>query len=463
MKKLGAAILGALVILIVIEGMLRIGGGIHSYSTRRRNLSALDGKNSVIVLCLGDSMTYNQYPRPLEKILNKQTKELGWSFTTIDEGQPGTGSGYVSENLIRFLNKYEPDILLVMTGANDRAGEVIYGGLPLGGGSFLRVLDLIRLLSYNISELLLDRSDISKNSGISTDKTPSSVIRCCGNKTEDYGALIAELSRKRQNKSSKEYIKYLEEKIIDHPKLCELYDAAAEFYRSVARYDDLERVAKKWLSVDSDSSGAYFNLGWVNLMHYGNEEKAEKFFSRAAELNPYDSFSLSSLASTVMRRGDSDVALDLLHRALEIDPHDTQALNLAGHIYEVRRDYDMANKYYTRAYKVNKYLRNIKELSSNLNYVRDEAVRRGIPVVFIQYPMRKLADLESLLKPHPQVYYVDNYKLFKNLVNEKGYGAVFEDRFGGDFGHMTRMGNIVLSENIADTIFNEVYRLNISE
>ena len=55
------------------------------------------------------------------------------------------------------------------------------------------------------------------------------------------------------------------------------------------------------------------------------------------------------------------------------------------------------------------------------------------------------------------IIFVDNEKIFKDVVEKEGYQVYFRDMFGGDFGHCTNKGNKLLAGNIAKTILQEVF------
>lgn len=77
---------------------------------------------------------------------------------------------------------------------------------------------------------------------------------------------------------------------------------------------------------------------------------------------------------------------------------------------------------------------------------------RGIQLVAVQYPMRRLAPLTRLLATANDVVFVDNELVFKRALLGRPYTEIFIDLFAGDFGHVTVEGNRILAENIAEAI-----------
>lgn len=77
------------------------------------------------ILCLGDSFTYGwgaekdlSYPSQLETLL--LVNNPGQKFKIINLGAFGISSSMAANNLAGYLEKYRPDVLIVLVGANDR-------------------------------------------------------------------------------------------------------------------------------------------------------------------------------------------------------------------------------------------------------------------------------------------------------------------------------------------------------
>jgi hypothetical protein len=58
------------------------------------------------------------------------------------------------------------------------------------------------------------------------------------------------------------------------------------------------------------------------------------------------------------------------------------------------------------------------------------------------------------------IVFVDNSSSFREAVKREGVPEYFVDMFGGDFGHCTRKGNMLLATNVANAILGEVLRNN---
>ena len=86
--------------------------------------------------------------------------------------------------------------------------------------------------------------------------------------------------------------------------------------------------------------------------------------------------------------------------------------------------------------------RNYRELARILREV-------GIPLVAVQYPLRRTDGLRKMLEGEPGVVFVDNEVTFKEALRRAPYRDYFVDAFAGDFGHFTPRGAGLLAENIA--------------
>lgn len=121
-------IFGIIAFLVLLEISLRLSGGKYhiirthgEFSLRSRNTQ---NRNSFIILCLGDSYTYGagapfeySYPRQLEKMLNEGRIEKKVNVQNL--GSPGGNSYRILKIFRENINKYNPEIAIIMVGTNN--------------------------------------------------------------------------------------------------------------------------------------------------------------------------------------------------------------------------------------------------------------------------------------------------------------------------------------------------------
>ena len=83
----------------------------------------------------------------------------------------------------------------------------------------------------------------------------------------------------------------------------------------------------------------------------------------------------------------------------------------------------------------------------NPNDIVDLTTERGINFIFVQYALKKTDVLRNVIER--DLFYIDNYEIFMNLLKRYKYDDLFTDNFATDFGHATPLGNRVIVDNVA--------------
>lgn len=91
----------------------------------------------------------------------------------------------------------------------------------------------------------------------------------------------------------------------------------------------------------------------------------------------------------------------------------------------------------------------------NFNKMKEILDKKGIKLVVMQYPLRKVAPLKDMFLSEKYIIIIDNEKVFESAISQYGYERLFIDRFAGDFGHCTKEGNNLIAENIANSIVKD--------
>ena len=120
-KKLVAA--GLLCGLIASEISLRLGGWIYIHWRMDKPPAPLAGATRI--LCEGDSFTFGigapkgfSYPEQLQRMFDDR---LPGGVIVINAGRPGQNSSMILKELPAHIRRYQPNIVIMMAGANDNS------------------------------------------------------------------------------------------------------------------------------------------------------------------------------------------------------------------------------------------------------------------------------------------------------------------------------------------------------
>jgi lysophospholipase L1-like esterase len=134
--KLLAFLLGLLVCLLLLELGLNLLGLAFLSSQEALNKASLQRNGSYRILCLGDSTTAvggsDSWPGQLGILLNQDaadSKEKGYSV--INKGVVLADSSLLLSNLEKELARYDPDLVILMTGLNDARKNSSGGVYPI--------------------------------------------------------------------------------------------------------------------------------------------------------------------------------------------------------------------------------------------------------------------------------------------------------------------------------------------
>ena len=147
LKKILLIIIGIFLSLIILEIGLQTVSYTNILIKNYKINKQLKDKNTITILCIGESTTDNQWPPILQKILDKKSKNK--KFTVIDEGHEASRTNYLMQEVInKKLQLYNPDIIISMMGINDE--DKIVKQLKKFK---LKTISLIYLIIENIKEL----------------------------------------------------------------------------------------------------------------------------------------------------------------------------------------------------------------------------------------------------------------------------------------------------------------------
>jgi len=155
-KKIALIIFGLFLSVLFIEAGLRLGGLVLSSWQEHRNIRAVIQKGIYRIMCLGESTTAGRYPSFLENILNQ--RNIGVRFSVINKGSPAINTGAILSELNDNLDKYKPDMVIVMMGINDFWPYIPREALRDSGAPSsirsLKIYKLMKIMWFSVSARL---------------------------------------------------------------------------------------------------------------------------------------------------------------------------------------------------------------------------------------------------------------------------------------------------------------------
>lgn len=165
-RLLGRALLagfGMLLGLVFLEALLQLAAPLLRPSARQLDAAAARAGGTLRILCVGDSHTYGIWVDPQDTYPARLRRHLArWPepVVVLNAGVPGMNSSQVAQVLPEMLERFAPDVLLVMVGVADfwnldslEVGEYSGWRWVLAGGGLWdrsRVVKLARLLRFNL-------------------------------------------------------------------------------------------------------------------------------------------------------------------------------------------------------------------------------------------------------------------------------------------------------------------------
>ena len=429
-QKILVFLCGLLLPVLLLEVLLRLSGfALLSYREYSNRLK-LEAKGSCVVLCLGESTTYGQYPEPLEKLLNE--KSGGISFKVIDEGVPGTNTTTIISRLESNIKKYNPDIIVAMMGEND--GEKYS---PYPEDSFFKrfkTYRLINLIAGHVSSRLWGRPE-----------KPALPEQTAG---QEQITITPQTFRDGTGTFKKELEK--------DPKDVEAYISLFRAYYWNGQYDKARQLADNIEKSFPDADTVRDKIaGYLRVIYPVGDRRPERYLERLAEKKVKTIAVYKSLGDIYRETGKPEKAAEVYEKGLEVLGENSWMLGSLATVYRDMGNSSRAALYTSRAEKFRESFCKT-ETRRNLIKLAQIASSRGIKLILMQYPLRDERPLRDILGDNGNgVVFVGNRENFRKALKTKDYWYLFRDNFAGDFGHCTEEGNGLIAENLAAAIFGE--------
>jgi tetratricopeptide (TPR) repeat protein len=416
-QKIGLIFLGIFLTLVVLELGLRLGGFIMtSYSNRNNritgNVIGIEKEKEYRILALGESTTENSgysWPEQLQHILNNESKRN--NFTIINKGKGGTTNAFILSRTRQYIEDYHPDIIITMMGINDDSRFDIYYKETFKVRAILffqnfRIYKLSRLISKHWKEKTVNVDEEK----ILTEETKES------HKFHNLG-------------------------------------------RDYFKNGDIEmagKMFKKAIELNPNYEHSYYELGFI---YYNKEDykKAEEMFEKAIELNPHlgNGYALVWLGKAYEKVGKFNEAEEVFEKAIKVNPEAHSAYNALWTIYQKNNE-TINEEYFSSEYK------DMSSIKYHYQLLYNITKERGIKLVIMQYPTRDIEDFKDYFNEEQQkdIIFIENKDNFEKALEKYGYDKIFVDKFawsiGYNFGHCTERGNMLIAENVANVILEEI-------
>jgi len=505
-QKIVLVMLGLFLSVVLLEISLRIGGFVILSLQEYRNRASLQKKGAYTIMCLGESTTQGKWPPYLEEILSQCN--TGIKFSVIDEGIAAVNTSVILAELESNLNKYHPDMVIIMMGINDGGTFMPYEAVTASKSMLFfrsfRTYKLIRLLWLHIvtkvREIGASKPRSAMQSGGELEKIHTNTISSLPSgdlvkKTMeqtpiDYESFIqlgvfyknqGKFSQAEESfakatalapRSDRPYIElgklYLDQAILSkakeplkkaielNPSSHEAYIALGKFYRYQGKCFQAEELYKKGIELNPEDYGPYIELGLL-YQNQGKLSQAEELLKKAIEISPNSGKAYLALIIFYREQGKLAQVEELFKNIIGVNTQYDIIYGALEILYEEDGKLELAKEYKMRAESLR--LNYYNPMTTN-NFLKLKEIldKRGIQLVCVQYPMRSIEPLKKIFQGQKGIILVDNEKVFRDVLKNANYDDYFVDSFGGDFGHCTPKGNRLLAENIANVITKEILK-----
>jgi len=246
--------------------------------------------------------------------------------------------------------------------------------------------------------------------------------------------------------------------IKENPKNIQAMSGLAAVYQGYNQFPEQKQMLIKTTEQDPYNPETYIFLG-IFYINHRNYTKAVEALQQALAISPRHQWGHLLLAQAYWENGDWKQAEQTLKQLLKHFPDFDRAQGMLSRLYHELGLSTLSERYEQSAekFRMEHYAPVTRR---NYQAVHRILRQRGIPLVCVQYPIRRLEPLKQLFDNHDGIIFVDNEKSFKKALETKKYYDLFINNFAGDFGHATREGNRLLAENVAGAILNFVHTTN---
>lgn len=426
-QKVILIIFGFIIVIMLLEIALRVTGFAYKNYRISNRSNEIGIKNDAIkILCLGDSFTFgngapkgHSYPEQLQAMLNNKA---GTKYIVYNAGIGGQNSSLLFKELEKNIQKYKPNIALIMTGINNNSCFI-------ENNYFLFIKGSVKVYLYRIDAFL---------SNIKVYRLLRSAMVTIRDNIENKIGV-----RKYRNllkvKTSKPAIKDIDQELKEK---AERYLESAKVYELEYKINLAIDECKKSIELNPHDDRPYYLLGFIYLHRFQGANQwslAVDNFEKAASINPGSEDTHYNLFNAYYRIGENKKAMEELTALRMINPDNEMVNALLDRGLPEYGDMDVFKK--TLKY-------DLTNIASLLKY-------RKIKLILLNYPGAWVNETLKEIVEDKKIPFIDNQLIFeqKRLSNNNGYKR--EDYFVED-GHCNENGYRIITENVYNALIVEL-------
>ncbi|MCA9398873.1 MAG: hypothetical protein KC618_03920, partial [Candidatus Omnitrophica bacterium] len=372
----------------------------------------------------------NSYPSQLEQILNSRSQR---QFKVINKGIPGIGSSHIAANLPAWIREYQPHIVIVMMGINDRNQLIPLDEITRKSSSFRFLLEM---RVYKLGKWFMQSLKNRKNRQKAAQETSSP-------------SLEEKTTAEKSGSSSK------------NPNILKAYIYSQKLIQE-QNFSEAELILKQLKSTQQNTIPAH-KISQTLAETLMAQNKTREFVSTIMiphlRKNDQDSWLTTYLPELCRQnKGVSDI-ISGLQFLIEENATEVGLYEFMGACWGENGDQQKAEYWYKKADdlrpgRVNPVIR------PYYLTVAETLLTSDARAIFMQYPLRNVTDIYPYLSPEydlTKFYFIENKINFEEALKSSDYNNIFTDRFAGNFGHATAEGNRLIAENAAKVILKDIF------
>ncbi len=288
-----------------------------------------------LIVYFGGTLDTKNFPVFLQEILDESSRDR--IISIIDKSFKNSSSSYILNQLPHTIEKYEPDMVIVMAGINDLKAKESFREKKIYHESTFR--SLIRIKRFYLDSLRrrIEKLINTQQTAVS-DKSP----------LEYYEKRFPDRSMNKFYETQNKFKRAL----ILNPHNHLAYISLGILYRDWHQLNRAEAAFMKATELVPDDYRVYLEQGILYRVQ-GRFSKAESAFIKAAEINPGNYRVFFERGLLCLERGLYEVAGEFFRKAVSLNPNSYRANVQSGIIAREMKKYEDAESLFLRAIKLN--------------------------------------------------------------------------------------------------------------